>query len=443
MRVVLMSIFDRVGGGCIAGYRQHEALRRHGVDSRLWVRHKVTADEAVTSYEPSLLTVPRVRRVWRRWFLSAQRKRCGVHAEFFDDRSQYGSAALDGMPAADVLNVQFSQDFLDHPAFYRRAAAAVPIVVSMHEMSPFTGGCPYAGTCAGFRNVCGHCPLLGRRGPGDLSARAWRRKRTAYARRPAGLLHFVANSQWLADQARQSSLLAGYPVSVIHLGLDLEVFRPLDRRVARDVLRIPPDCRVVCFAAAAVADERKGMRYLVAALAAMQPQPFLLTWGQGYPPELAALPHLHLGSVSSEHLLALAYSAGDLFAMPSLEEAFGLTALEAIACGTPVVAFAAGGIPDTVRHERTGLLVPVGDGAAFRETLSRLLADAGLRAELGRGGRALAEEEFSYARNATRYQELYAELLERSGRSVTRNSFRASSVTRNLFRLPERDKGTE
>ena len=152
------------------------------------------------------------------------------------------------------------------------------------------------------------------------------------------------------------------------------------------------------------------MRQLVEALQQSRQDPFLLTWGQNYPEGLSGIDHLHLGAIGNEHLMALAYNAGDVFVMPSLQEAFGQTALESIACGVPVVAFEAGGIPDTVKHEETGLLVPVGDSRALAGSIDRLLGDRDLAVRLGAQGREHAVQNFSMQVNAQAYTELYRSL---------------------------------
>ena len=248
----------------------------------------------------------------------------------------------------------------------------------------------------------------------DLSRQVWKRKHSGYNQRSRGSLHFVADSHWLATQAKSSGLLRERSISVIHYGVDTDIFRPMDRALARSVFNVPAGLPVLSFAAASIGDERKGMRNLMEAVSGMPSRPFLLTWGRGLPAGFDAIPHLHLGNIDSEHLMALAYNAADAFAMPSLEEAFGQTALEALACGTPVVAFAAGGIPDSVRHEQTGLLVPVGDNEGLRAAITRLLADRHLWNTLSEQGRRMVEAEFTMELNAKRYIELYQTLLANS-----------------------------
>jgi glycosyltransferase involved in cell wall biosynthesis len=413
MRVLQLGINDRYGGACIAAYRQHMALLQAGVDSQMWVRSKTTNDLTVKTFTPSPSMGRRAGRISRRHWLSRQSRWYGIREEMFDDRSEHNGYELTGLPSADVLNLQFAWGFIDYPKFFKSLPVAMPIVVTMHEMAHFTGGCSYTGGCTRFHKTCGNCPKMERQGERDFSRAGWDRRASAYAHRVLGNLHFVANSYWLAAEAKKSRLLARLPVSVIHLGLDTNIYRPLNRSFAREVLRVPADQPVVSFAAASVNDERKGMKFLMEALRALPQKPHLLTWGRSFPLVQPDISHRHLGNIDNEHFMALAYNAADVFVMPSLEETFGQTALEAIACGTPVAAFQAGGIPETVRHEQTGLLCPVGDSDALRSNIERLLNDEGLWRQCSENGPQLARAEFSYEVNAKNYIALYQSLLQK------------------------------
>ena len=410
MKVLHISLYDRYGGACIAAYRQHEALRMHGVDSKMWVRFKVTNDPDVFAYKPPKQISKRLPRILKRQWISNLRKRAKIRGEMFSSQSELGADILAGMPQADVVNLQFSWGFSDYAGLLEHLDPQVPVVVTMHEMSNFTGGCSYAGECSGFHNRCGNCPQLDNRGSHDWSRIEWSLRNRAFQARDN--LHFVADSHWLEAQARKSSLLRDYPFPTIHYGLDCGIFKPLDRSFARSCFGIPDGSRVLSFAAASVSDPRKGMRFLIEALDGMREKPFLLTWGRSVPQALAGIPQLHLGNIDSEHLMALAYNASDVFVMPSQEEAFGQTALEAIACGTPVAAFQAGGIPETVRYEKTGLIGPVGDSDALRRNIERLLNDEVLWRHCSENGPKVAEAEFSYEVNAKNYIALYQSLLQ-------------------------------
>lgn len=411
MEILHIGCHDRRGGASIAAYRQHQALRRHGVDSKMLVRFKSTADPSVHVFQPRPGAVGRARRALRRWNLRRQVAQAAPTSAFALARSETGAEVARALPPADVVNIQFAWDFVDYPDFMAHLPADVPVVVTMHGLENFTGGCSYTAGCEGFHRQCGNCPQLGRRGTSDLSAKGWKIRVDAFAVRRRGMLHFVADSHWMAAEARKSSLLKDYPVTTIHYGIDTEIFRPLDRQAAKAVFGIPAGTKAVAFAADSVRDERKGMRYLVEALQGMKDKPFLVTWGRDREPALQGFPGQYLGSLESEHLAALAYNAADVFVMPSIEEAFGQTALEASACGTPVAAFAAGGIPEIVRHEDTGLLAGVSDVEALGSNIARLLADENLRTSCERRGVIMAQEEFSFRVNAAKYVALYESLL--------------------------------
>ena len=411
MKVLHLSHYDRKGGACIAAYRQHQALRAAGVDSAMWVRHKVTNDPHVFEYRPQSDLPSRVQRIARREWLGLQKKRAQPTGEIFDDRSEHDGRELLDLPPHDVINIQFSQGFVDLPALLAKIPAKIPIVFTLHEMSMFTGGCSYAYDCRGYEKQCGNCPQLGEGGMKDVSRRSWLRKHEAYVQRNSSNLHFAADSHWLAGEASKSSLLQGQEISTLHYGIDTAIFRPLDAATCKRGLGIPLDRPVIAFAAVSVADKRKGAGCLIEAIQQMKEKPFLLTWGASFPPELEQLPHLHLGSIDSEHLITTVYNAADVFVIPSIEEAFGQTALESLACGRPVVGSNVGGIPDMVHDSDTGLLVAPGNADALAEALNQLMQDQSMREQMGIKARELVMNEFSFEKNAAAYTELYQAMV--------------------------------
>ena len=375
------------------------------------VKFKVTQDPSVTSFQASEAFFQRSERFLRRKMLEREIQKARPLAAFAMARADIGSELVPALHCVDIINLQFAWGFADYPSLMQLLPADIPVVVTMHGLENFTGGCSYTAGCEGFQQQCGDCPQLATRGPGDLSSKEWKYRRGAFSLRQPGNLHFVADSQWMAGEARRSSLLKEFPVSVIYYGIDTGIFRPLNRPAARDALAIPSGAQVVGFAADSVSDERKGIRYLISALQSLQQKPFLLTWGRDRAAELDGFPGLHLGHLESEHLSALVYNACDVFVMPSVEEAFGQTALEAQACGTPVVAFAAGGIPEVVRQRETGLLAKVRDIEELRGHIVKLLGEPSLRNSLGQKGVVHAGERFSFRINAENYIRLYSELL--------------------------------
>jgi glycosyltransferase involved in cell wall biosynthesis len=409
---------DAGNGAAIGAYRLHRGLRRLGIDSKMFVSQKLTADPDVVPFQPPRDFASRVRRRLRRELLTRTMNRYR-HARspdgetFSDDRSEHGADVVGQLPAADVVNVHAMLDFIDYRAVLARVARDIPVVRTLRDMSFFTGGCHANGGCDRYTARCGACPQLGSRDERDLSRRIWERKKTAFTRLEAGRLHIVATSTWMAREARRSSLLGDFPLSIIPNALDTDAFRPRDRAAARDVLGISASARVVLFVADPLTRRLKGFAQLAQALEALRHMPDLLlvSVGSGRPPVNVSVPHLHLGPIRHERLLSMIYSAADVFVIPSSQEAFGQTAIEAIASGTPVVGFAIGGILDTVRPGVTGLLAPPQDVRALAEAISALLEDPAARAKLAVNCRRIAIEEYALEVQAQRYADLYRSLL--------------------------------
>jgi glycosyltransferase involved in cell wall biosynthesis len=232
---------------------------------------------------------------------------------------------------------------------------------------------------------------------------------------PAERLHIVAPSTWIAGQARRSSLFGRFPLTMIANGLDLNDFAPRNRAAARVGLGLAAAAPVVLFVGTRH-NPRKGFARLVHALAPLAdrvPGLLLLTVGSGAPLAPVPLPHVHLKPIDNDRFLSLVYSAADVFVMPSMEESFGQTVTESIACGTPVVAFAAGGMLDTVRPGVTGMLVPVGEVVPLRSAVSDMLDDTAGEAGRMRWAercRAVAVEEYSLELQAERFLDVYRRL---------------------------------
>jgi glycosyltransferase involved in cell wall biosynthesis len=422
LRVLHINTHDIFGGAARAAYRLHKGLERLGQDSSMFVAHRHSDDPTVLAFKPKppnwlsvLAQLPGRLLQGLRWqFVGQFQDQSPASAGLFSDTTTpHRSSLFQQMPAADVISLHWISEFVDWHSFFARTSQRIPVVWTLHDMNAFTGGCHYDRGCGKYERTCGACPQLGSGRSGDLSHRIWLRKRRAFAQIAPGQLRFVTPSRWLGDAVRQSSLLSDWPVTVIPYGLDVDDFAPRDRRLARTVLGIPPDAAVILFIAHAVEERRKGFARLAEALADLHDVPNLLALsvGQSKPTVGLDTQHLHLGYVDNDRLLSLIYSAADIFAIPSLQDNLPNTVLESMACGTPVVGFDVGGIPDMVRPGVTGLLAPVGDVAAFGAALRTLLRDLALRAELAANCRRIAEEEYALEIQAGRYIGLYKSIV--------------------------------
>jgi len=421
MKVVHLNTHDCIGGAARAAFRLHEGLRRAGEDSKMFVATKSSHDISVVQFTPStkwsyrlLRTIRRARITW-----SAARSnqvQAPVHSLISDDRSPYSSEPWSQCPEVDLLHLHWVAGFLDYGNFFHFVPESTPLVWTLHDMNPFTGGCHYDMDCGRFVAQCGACPQLGSQKESDFSRDVWRRKARAYRLLSRNHLHLVTPSLWLGEQLSQSSLLSQFPHSVIPYGLDTEVFQPRSPFAMREVLGIPSDAKVILFIADGLNDPRKGFEFLVRALENVdfRFKTVVLSVGQGKPLDIQGLPHVHARSIQDDQILSFVYSCSDVFVVPSLQDNFPNTVLESMACGTPVVAFRTGGIPEAVRHNETGLLVPIGDVKLLREAVVELLANDDKRREKSRNCRHLALKEYRLDTQAYRYLSLYREMLAKS-----------------------------
>jgi glycosyltransferase involved in cell wall biosynthesis len=420
MKILHVGTYDVRGGASLAMYRLHRGLRQRGVDSSVFVRDRSSDDPDVhlLPARPSLS-----RRLRRRLRWEHLRREQGPYLQalqgdlFSSDRSVYSGELVPNLPSHDLVNLHWVAGFIDYAAFFSALPEPTPIVWTLHDMNPFTGGCHHDDGCGRFQVGCGACPKLGSGDEHDLSQRILRRKRIIFRSIRPGRIQVVCPSQWLAGEASRSSLLSGLPVTTIANGVDTDVFRPLDRHRCRSALGIPGEATVVIFVASSRDNPHKGLEFLLKALehVAAEGRYCLVTVGHGRRAIEVGIRTIDLGPVEDERLLAEAYSAADVFALPSLRENLPNTVIEALACGIPVVAHRVGGVSEMVRPGVTGELVDVGDVGSLAAAIVDLAARS---RDLSVECRRVAVTEYSLDMQSERYERLYQQMLARRGRDA-------------------------
>lgn len=411
--VVHISTADNSGGAARAAFRIHTGLLELGWTSRMLTGFKVERGREEIECLPRQ---DRLRqKVWKR-VVNVIEQRTGLEYLLLPWKRQFLSHPF--VVDADVVHLHnLHGGFFSHtilPALSREKA----VVWSIHDLSPLTGHCyfPDMYGCVRWKTGCGRCPGLRQDGHYPLSvdttAYLWRTKRQIYAR---SHLTVVAQSRWTLEQIRSSPLLGDRETHLIPYGVDVKVFRPIPRETAREALGLARDEKIVFFSAVGLSSERKGWRYLREALGKVAAGPSarrltLLTAGDAPPKDAGDLGvrFVHLGTVSNDRFLALAYSAADLYAGASLVETFGQVFLEAMACGAPSVAFDTSGVADVVRHLDTGYLARHRDSEDLSRGIRLLLEREDLRAPMSVRCREVAEREYSVELQARRYAELYS-----------------------------------
>jgi glycosyltransferase involved in cell wall biosynthesis len=413
LSVVHLAQSDTEGGANKAAYRIHKSLQDIGLRSTFHVGRKHGQDPSVVPAH--LPGVGGFASDVVAYLNAATLKRYPQRgtAAFSPACLSYGRLDRKLLASADVICAHWiAGAFLN---FRQLGAVSRPIVWRLSDIWPFSGGCHYPGDCSRFELACGSCPQLGSASENDLSRRGFDARERAYR----GLdLTIAAPSRWIADLARRSRLFGNRRVEHIPTGVDLAVFHPRDRRAARRKLGLPETGAVALFGAlGATEDPRKGYPHLIRTIenlaAAVRRDLTLVVFGgatEGASSSIAGFPVRHLGRIDGEDALATVYSAADVLIAPFLEDNLPNVVLEAIACGTPVAAFAAGGIPDAIDHEINGFLAPVGNDSELARGVSLLLdraGDPGLR----NSARACAESRFDLAHCSRLYARLFEDVV--------------------------------
>lgn len=409
MRVTLLNSHDSGGAGT-ATKRIHRGLRRIDVDSKMLVDNKDSDDPHVVGPESALRTGYSMARPFvDRFPLRLYGGSKGVFSpNWLPEDINKRVDRLD----PDIVHLNWVGGSFVSPETV--ANIERPIVWRFPDMWPLTGGCHYARDCERYTESCGRCPELGSSLPWDLSRLTMSRKQRAF---PEADITVAAPSTWLAECARESTLFGDRQIEVIPNGLDTETFRPWDRGIARDMFSLDRSETVILFGSVGpTSDPRKGFDLLTAALDDIQitsNNVRLVIFGASEPADGDNLSHptTYTGYLNDEESLALLYTAADVMVVPSRYEGFGQTVSEAMACGTPVVAFDATGPSDTVDHRETGYLAEPYDPTDLARGIDWVLADEERLESLGRNSREKAEQEFALEVAAERYLELYNTVL--------------------------------
>ena len=347
MKILILNTAEHTGGAAVAANRLLRALLRQGVSALMLVRDRATDDPAVVSLD---------RGAVRRWlnFLCFVWERLVIYlCNRLSKRNLF------------QVSIAKNQGFLSLDEIARIIASGKRVVWTLHDLWPATAICHYPGDCVKYRTDCSACPMMSENPLVDLAKRVARRKGKIDWRR----VTFVGCSEWIARTARESVWLREARFVSIPNPIDTTLFRPIDRREARQRLGLPEGKRLILFAAAKLSDTRKGAAFLLEACRLLAAE----MEGELEIMALSPVPVRALGYISGAAELAVAYSCADLFVIPSLEDNLPNTIMEAMACGTPCVGFRTGGIPEMIDHEVNGYVAESRDSADLARGIAWVL----------------------------------------------------------------------
>lgn len=460
LSVAHLSTFPHGGAG-MAACGLHRGLLAQGIDSHFYYRQNQSTsvlDQTFSSIDE--LYFPNPPATFFRNLSIGKRKeqkhqtqrltRVGQHyhlhlkdndrqTEVFSQAEMHDETWLDASRFRhQILNLHWTAFAFDFPSFFSSLPKRLPIVWTLHDQNAYTGGCHFVTGCQRFETGCGSCPQILAASDNDLSRHSFQIKRAALAARE---VHVVAPCRWMLNEAQKSPIFARVK-SFHHIPYGLDVSQ-LDAATTTDATMGTRLLPTILFGAEDLRNERKGIRYAIEAineLAKIAKQlPLnlgddptarsidslgehskrlrLWTFGKSLPPETIAMidPSVVVkqwGYISDRRLQGQLYRSADVFWLPSLEDNQPQTALEAMACGTAVVGFAVGGVPEAVRQDQTGVVVPAKDAKAMAAATCDLLRDRARLARLSQAGEKMVRHEFTPSRQALSYLALYRSILE-------------------------------
>jgi glycosyltransferase involved in cell wall biosynthesis len=437
LNILVLNTSDAGGGAERVAYDVHKGYLAAGHRSLLLVGKKYPKSHAATVemdpypsstplgagcriIERMLVALPRFRGQGR---LRDYCRRTGVFARWRDWWN--GIEDFNYSCSHDLLNIGGWRPDVIHAHnlhgnyFDLRALAPlsriVPVVWTLHDCWAFTGHCSYPLRCERWLTGCGQCPDLKRFPPvrRDRTHANWDRKRTIYAR---SRLAVGTPSQWLGGLLRKS-MIAPWATRVIPNGIDLAVFRPGNKASARERLGLPANKRIILYVSAGgktdstYKDYRTVQRAIDILLGSNDTADtlFLYFGSKGRASDTDRC--RGIGYVSDTEDLVRYYQAADLLLHAAHGETFGLCIQESLACGTPVVATAVGGIPEQIVPGETGFLTPEDDAAEMAKAALTILRNPRLAQEMSHRGIERAHSKFSLTGHVAAYLSWFEEIL--------------------------------
>lgn len=364
MKILHLSTSDFFGGASRAAHRLHRSLLSDGIHSRMLVQSKASSDDTVIcTHNKGAKLISLIRPSVDKLLLKSYSEKSKTL--FSPSWLPFGGVLKkirDINP--DLIHLHWICDGMIH--IEDLAKINLPIIWTLHDMWPFTGGCHYNEGCEEYKRNCGTCKVLGSNHRNDLSSKVWQRKKSTLT--SITNLTLVCLSRWMANAATESSLLKNVRKVNLPNPIDTDTFAPFEKTQARKLFKLPENKKFILFGAIdATADYRKGFTELCSSLKLLDSQETeLLILGKSH------LSHEHgvfsqkthfIGHLYDDVALRVLYNAADVTVVPSLQENLSNIIMESLACGTPVVGFDTGGNGDLIDHMENGYLATLSNSS--------------------------------------------------------------------------------
>lgn len=413
MKLISLSTHDLAGGAAVAATRLHKSLRQQGINSTMIVGEKIGTNIDTVGIDTNFSFS--LRRNLDRLPLSLDRTPKSIGWKNLSWLPNPKLAQEIKNRAPDLVHIHWTQNGFMPLSLLTKIK--VPIVWTFHDLWPVCGSFHHE-----YENDLRYPePYTKKNRPRsrkglDLDRMVANRKAAIYKNTQ---IQAIVPSRWMAEQVQKSHLWQGRPLEIIPIGLDSSIFKPVAKPAMRDLMNLPSDKKIILFGAMNPGvDKNKGYPQLREALAQLglpQDQTECVVFGLAAPPNgdepMPYKTHWQ-GLVKDAATLTALYAAADVMVVPSLQESFGQTASEALACGTPVVAFNTSGLRDIVDHEKNGYLAKPFDPADLAAGIRWVLASSDRQETLSRHAREKVLTTFDSPIVAQKHIEIYQRLLD-------------------------------
>lgn len=410
MKILHINASDMGGGAARAAYRLHIALKNEGVDSTMLVQKKIGDDYDVIGPDTKIskgiaLVRPSIDALPLRLYKERRKT-------LFSPSWLGFNGILDKIDAIDPDIVHLHWICGGMIRIEDLSKIDKPIVWSLHDNWAFTGGCHIKWDCEKYKTMCGRCPVLGSDKESDLSRWIWKRKEKIYNR--IKNMTVIGLSRWIRDSSKESSLMHKFRHICLPNPLDSKAYKIIPKYEACRLWNFSQRKKLILFGAMnATEDANKGFKQLHEALSNINRKDIeLVIFGSKEPKDAPdfGFPTHYLGRLYDDISLVSLYNAIDVMVVPSLQEAFGQTAAEAMSCGTPVVAFGTTGLLDIIDHKMNGYLAQPFDSQDLAAGIEWVLENPEYES-LRKNAREKVLREFDSNVVAKKHIELYREIL--------------------------------
>ena len=414
--ILHLSTFHLEGGAGVAATRLHRALLRSGEDSWMLIPEVSHPEEHVTPLANSKWDsrVAFFRFVSERLHFLPYEKDSSIRFAFSPAAAGTDISKHPLVQKADIIHLHWINfGFLSIASLVKLFSLGKPIVWTLHDMWAFTGGCHYSRGCDNYLSHCQYCPYLAKPDQYDISFSQFEEKAALYKKTNMVL---VSPSNWLTELTRNAALTQNIPALNIPNCIDTDLFRPGKKAGIRNELGLPVDKKLILFAGANTQDPRKGFLFFKEALenyAQQHDDAEVLIFGKatGNSFDSFPAPVHYLGKISEPQQMVKVYNAADMIVVPSLEDNLPNTIMEAMACGTPAVGFATGGIPEMINHKVNGYVAELKSSESLAEGIGWVIRENFL-GKISELARKKVLDSYSEKVITTQYGKLYEILLK-------------------------------